>query len=267
MFQIFKVMNYLKNQNILHRDLKPQNIMLESVYGFDYKSFIKLIDFGYSLDLSPEATLSPENLELILRHIMGTFSYTAPELLEQKDEFKDQFKIESDMWSLGVILFQMVSAKLPFDEFDEDKLFRKIQSTDYGFDPSEFWDEISDPCKDLIEKLLEPNISKRLSPEKALNHPWFKQDKKAQLSSLSDGVKNRLVAFRKPNSFLFICQRIIMSCFFIPESQSEVRDAFLHINTSDSGEITFEELQAAMADLSKKDLLNIIENCCQDPER
>ena len=90
--------------------------MLESVFGCDYKSFIKLIDFGYSLDLSPEASLSQENLELILRHIMGTFSYTAPELLEQKDSFKDQFKIESDMWSLGVILFQMVSAKLPFDE-------------------------------------------------------------------------------------------------------------------------------------------------------
>ena len=57
MFQILKVMNYLKNNNILHRDLKPQNIMLESFYDLNSKSFIKLIDFGYSLNLNSCASL------------------------------------------------------------------------------------------------------------------------------------------------------------------------------------------------------------------
>lgn len=50
---------------------------------------------------------------------MGTFTYTAPELLEQKDNFDDQFKIQSDMWSLGVILYQLVSSSLPFQDVDE----------------------------------------------------------------------------------------------------------------------------------------------------
>lgn len=100
-----------------------------------------------------------------MNFIMGTFSYTAPELLEQKGNIEDQFKIESDMWSLGVILYQLISSKLPFEDNNEDGLFRKIQSTDYDFVPSEFWDGISFESKDLIEKLLEPNIKKRLTPE------------------------------------------------------------------------------------------------------
>ena len=59
-----------------------------------------------------------------------------------------------------------------------------------------------------------------------------------------------------------------MSCFFIPESQNEVRDAFLHINTSDSGEISKEELKNALDNqLSDQQVMKIIENCSQDPER
>mgnify|MGYP006097497437 CR=1 FL=1 len=92
-FQTLKVMNYLKNNNILHRDLKPQNIMLESFYDKNSKSFIKIIDFGYSLNLNSLSTLPKDQVDLILNFIMGTFAYTAPELLEQKDNFQDQFKI------------------------------------------------------------------------------------------------------------------------------------------------------------------------------
>ena len=93
--------------------------MLESFYDLNSKSFIKLIDFGYSLNLNSCASLPQDQVDLILNFIMGTFTYTAPELLEQKDNFDDQFKIQSDMWSLGVILYQLVSSSLPFQDVDE----------------------------------------------------------------------------------------------------------------------------------------------------
>ena len=94
----------MSNKNVLHRDLKPENIMLESVFD----PFIKLIDFGYSLDLGLNL---PENIKnLISPWIMGTFAYTAPEQIENRGNFTEQFKLASDMWSLGVIIFFLISA-------------------------------------------------------------------------------------------------------------------------------------------------------------
>jgi hypothetical protein len=60
---------------------------------------------------------------------------------------------------------------------------------------------------------------------------------------------------------MFICQRIIVSCFFVPENQSQVRDAFLHINTSDSGYVSRYELASAMPDLSQQEIDSIMDNC------
>ena len=67
---------------------------------------------------------------------------------------------------------------------------------------------------------------------------------------------------------MFICQRIIVSCFFVPENQSQVRDAFLHINSSDSGEITHKELAKAFPILSYHEIKAMIENCSHShPDR
>ena len=74
---------------------------------------------------------------------MGTFQYTPPELMDMKDSMQDQFKIESDMWSIGVIIYQLISGNLPFDSIDQNVLFQKVQSTDYEFLPKEVWDGVS----------------------------------------------------------------------------------------------------------------------------
>ena len=158
------------------------------------------------------------------------------------------------MWSIGVIIFQLISGKLPFDSPNQEELFSKVMSTDYEFKPSSFWNTVSKQCKDLIEQLIEPNISKRLTPSQALKHPWFDEKNGVQLSNLNQNVVQKLTEFKKPKDFLFICQRIIISCFFVPESQSDIRDAFLHINKSDSGQINFEELKTALPDFSEEDI-------------
>ncbi len=84
------------------------------------------------------------------------------------------------MWSLGVIIYTLISRRNPFTGNDEE-IQLKILTTDYSFEPVELWDQISIECKDLIENLMEPNLKKRLSAEMALQHCWFdslKEDQK-----------------------------------------------------------------------------------------
>ena len=77
------------------------------------------------------------------------------------------------MWALGIIIFSLLSGNHPFNATNREKLFEAILSIDYEFAPAQKWEKISYDCKDLIENLLEPNTEKRLTPQQALNHPWF----------------------------------------------------------------------------------------------
>jgi serine/threonine protein kinase len=87
-YQVLKVMSYLKQNGILHRDLKPENIMFESIFDpKSVKSFIKIIDFGYSIDLGSE--LTDEQKNLLSPYIMGTFAFTAPEQIEHLNDFEN----------------------------------------------------------------------------------------------------------------------------------------------------------------------------------
>lgn len=104
---------------------------------------------------------------------MGTFAYTAPEQIEHLNDFDNQFKLESDMWSVGVIIYFLVSGIHPFQGNNNKELFKSISSCDYDFEPEHLWQNISGDCKNLIEGLLEPNVKKRLTPDMALKHPWF----------------------------------------------------------------------------------------------
>lgn len=77
-YQVLRAMNYLRNKNILHRDLKPENIMIDSCGN---APFIKIIDFGFSLDLNKE--MDEEEQQLMDQVVMGTMTYVAPELIER----------------------------------------------------------------------------------------------------------------------------------------------------------------------------------------
>jgi hypothetical protein len=72
-----------------------------------------------------------------------------------------------------------------------------------------------------------------------------------------------LIIYKKSTDFFYICQRIVQSCFFEIENQKQIRETFLAINTSDSGEISFEELKAALPELSEDEIFNILLNVCQ----
>ncbi len=77
------------------------------------------------------------------------------------------------MWAAGVIIFTILGGYLPFDEQTQKKLFTKIVSGNFKFDP-EYWDAVSEDAKDLIRKLLTVDMKKRLTAEQALHHHWVR---------------------------------------------------------------------------------------------
>ena len=135
----------------MHRDIKPDNIMITN------DDSVRLIDFGLS-----KASKKGKQLKTVA----GTPYYMSPEVLE------GAYSKKADIWSLGVILYTLVSGYLPFQGKNAAEVFRKIQSADYHFKHNEF-NQVSDECKDLIKKLLVVKEAKRISGQDALNHPWF----------------------------------------------------------------------------------------------
>ena len=105
----------------------------------------------------------------LLKTPVATPSYIAPELLR-----KELYGVESDMWSAGVLLYIMLSQSPPFYDNDDNlgNLFNKIKEANFEF-PSNEWQNISHDCKDLITKLLNPDVKERLTAKQVLQHKWI----------------------------------------------------------------------------------------------
>lgn len=178
MRKLFLAINHCHSNNIAHRDIKPENIMY-STNGDTQE--IKLIDFG----LSKQAKNSKQNLGTVV----GTPYYVAPEVLE------GVYGMECDLWSLGVVLYILLSGYLPFSANNHIEVFEKVRRANYTFKQNE-WKSVSDEAKDLITKLLCKDIKKRLTASKALEHPWFKSTEKFAELKLDPHVMNTLKEYK-----------------------------------------------------------------------
>ena len=164
MSQIASGVKYLHQYGIVHRDLKPDNIMITQQNDF---GVIKIMDFGLSKIVSPNESMADG---------YGTLSYVAPEVL-----LRTPYNKEVDIWSMGVILYYILSGKLPFRGRKEQEVAEKIVYDELEFDDDE-WEIRSQSAIDLIKSCLEKSKEKRISIDEFINHPWFKKNRKQKLS-------------------------------------------------------------------------------------
>ena len=159
--QILLSMEYLHSLNIVHRDVKPENIL----YTAEGSSSIKLIDFGYAGVWSPEKPLTG---------LCGTPDYVAPEVLSWYDEDEEgtPYGSGSDLWSLGVLLYVILSGCSPFSADEEDEILKLVETAQYVFHEQEFG-SVSAEAKDLIAKLLVADPAQRFTMPQVLSHPWL----------------------------------------------------------------------------------------------
>ncbi|CAH2238133.1 jg22061 [Pararge aegeria aegeria] len=151
--QILVALKHLHEKNIVHCDLKPENVLLSSDETFPQ---VKLCDFGFARIIGEKS---------FRRSVVGTPAYLAPEVLRNKG-----YNRSLDMWSVGVIVYVSLSGTFPFNE-DED-INEQIQNAAFMYPPAP-WREISSDAIDLINNLLQVKQRKRLSVDKCLAHAWL----------------------------------------------------------------------------------------------
>ena len=161
--QVLLSMDYLHSLNIVHRDVKPENILYLSEGSVE----IKLIDFGYAGVWAPDKPLTG---------LCGTPDYVAPEVLSwyDDDEKGTPYGKGSDLWSLGVLLYVILSGCSPFSADEEDAILSLVAQAKYEFHEAE-WQGISAEAKDLISRLLVVEPDQRLTMQQMLDHPWLKE--------------------------------------------------------------------------------------------
>ena len=129
----------------------------------------KITDMGLSKLVDLEAQSK-------LKTFCGTPQYLAPEVLTSRIRGDGSYGFEVDNWSLGVILYVMVSGMPPFSPDRQDKqLIRQVCDGDYSFTQSR-WHSVSQEAKDLISGLMTVNKHKRLTAQQALEHPWLQNE-------------------------------------------------------------------------------------------
>ncbi|XP_034067538.1 calcium/calmodulin-dependent protein kinase type II delta 2 chain isoform X3 [Gymnodraco acuticeps] len=156
--QILESVQHCHVNGIVHRDLKPENLLLASKLK---GAAVKLADFGLAIEVQGD--------QQAWFGFAGTPGYLSPEVLR-----KDPYGKPVDMWACGVILYILLVGYPPFWDEDQHRLYQQIKAGAYDF-PSPEWDTVTPDAKDLINKMLTINPSKRITAAEALKHPWICQ--------------------------------------------------------------------------------------------
>lgn len=231
--QMLSVVSYLHKQGIIHRDLKPENFLYQSPESPN----LKLIDFGCSRRQAPGTASVAEPC--------GTLAYSAPEILRRS------CTSQSDLWSLGVIIFMLISGYAPF-EGDKVQQTADITTGRYTWRPS-YWSHISAEGVDFVKSFLHFDPVKRLTALSALEHSWI-TSRVYKLSPLSNiqcinvvqGLSQFQAATKLRKAALLTMARSMTS----GDIDDEVRNLFLQFDHSHSGMIEVRHLVEVVTTLS-----------------
>ena len=155
-YKLTKSVSFLHTLGIIHRDLKPENILMTDMTD---EADIRISDFCICKRLEPEETT---------KEIIGTLGYMVPEVLMGMD-----YNFSSDVWSIGVIAYLLLTGYLPFDDEESDKeVIRKTLFESIPFD-NDSWKNISPQAKEFIKRILIKDKNQRMTIEDILNDQWL----------------------------------------------------------------------------------------------
>ena len=142
---------FCHENNLIHRDVKLENFLVH-----EHTNEVKLCDFGLV------GVLNKENPFRVT--ICGTFDYMAPEMIKE-----EPYNCGVDVWALGIILYELIHGYCPFGSgIDETAIFKNILQFNFHIDK-----EITNNCKDLLMKMIQPNEKERIVIQDVLKHPWM----------------------------------------------------------------------------------------------
>eukprot|EP00250_Pteridium_aquilinum_P009691 c18864_g1_i2 orf=454-2049(+) len=224
---IVEVIQSCHSLGVMHRDLKPENFLL---LNKKEDSPLKITDFGLSVFFKPGE---------VFRDIVGSAYYVAPEVLRR------HYGPEADIWSIGVILYILLSGVPPFWAETEQGIFKTILEDTVDF-TNEPWPAISSGAKDLIKKMLNQNPKERIGIQAILSHPWIRVDGEASDKPLDNAVLMRMKQFRAMNKLKKLALKVIAESLS-EEEITGLKEMFKNIDVDNSGTLTLEELKRGLA--------------------
>lgn len=241
MQQILRGVAYMHNHRIAHRDLKSENMLLSlrpppkkgSKHPHSkFESAVRISDFGLSC--------SYEEGQVMKRNC-GTDSHKAPQV------YAHGYTHKCDVWACGVIMYYLLSARLPFEGRDQEELHKKIMNAKVTW--CQEWMSRSGEAMNLAKQMLHSQESNRLEAAQALKHKWFnKQVPRRRLAAVDQEILTSLRGFRKLNKFRKVALAVIASML----SEKVIRpgrDLFVYLDRDGDGEVTLTELRQAMEEL------------------
>ncbi|XP_069479814.1 serine/threonine-protein kinase 33 isoform X2 [Ambystoma mexicanum] len=155
---------YLHRKDIVHRDLKLENILVKTSDGEKDNEMmlnIKVTDFGLAVQ---KGGVGSENM---LQSTCGTPIYMAPEVINAHD-----YSQQCDIWSIGVIMYMLLSGDPPFKGSSEERLFENIKKGELHFTDS-VWKSVSISAKETLQRLMKVDPAYRITANELLDNPWM----------------------------------------------------------------------------------------------
>ena len=233
--QTLVALSYCHATKLAHRDLKPQNLLIESKEG---KMFIKLIDFGLSKFFDKST---------IFKEALGTPLFMAPEILKQQP-----YNYKVDIWSLGIMLFMMLTGKLPFPTKDPKTLFQSIINAKITKDSFKSFSYLSSDSIDFMVNCLHSIPEDRWEASKLLEHPWITtKDRPAVPSEITKEIQANLMQFNGKYKLENAVYTYLAINAATIEDEKYLRELFITMDKSKDGKISREEFVQGMLTNSK----------------
>lgn len=227
--QMLSALAYCHESRICHKDLKAENCLLS------YKSGgpdLKLADFGLAQSFTEEE---------LMHDISGTPYYIAPETLN------GSYNQLVDIWSLGVLLYIMLSGCPPFNGRNNEEILCKVYAANYNFRPTPF-NQVTDNAKDLIARMLMKDPELRITAKQALLHPWLRNSYSIT-KPLQEEVFQGIKCFVNEQALKKATLMYIASRLAEREIQ-ELKQIFVSLDDDRNGLISYSEFEVGLRRLT-----------------
>jgi len=220
--QVLCAVSYLHSHNVVHRDLKLENL----VYEHEDSKHLKLIDFGYATRWDGKTKMT---------HRCGSLQYVAPEVLARS------YTEKVDLWSIGVLLYVLLTGQ-PLHHGSDWAIPTKIQSGKLEFVPRFF--KLSKDARSFVQSLLTVNPSARPSASQALEHPWLRRHVRFA-PNVDCRVLNSLRCFAKVPPLRRACL-LLMASLMPSKDQASLLTQFYTLDSERKGVLTLNGLKRAL---------------------